>query len=351
VKRRLRWRFIVALLALTIQLQPVDAADSKLLLEMSVNGNLTGKIGEFVQRDGALLARPQELQDLGLRVPATVPVGADGLVSLAALPGITWKLDEGAQKLSVTASDDRLLPNMLNATAAAIGPADLQTGLGAMVNYDISATSVGSQRVGSGSGALVAFSPWGNVSFGMLGFLGSSPAGPGTSSAVRLDATYTYSDPESLRRYRVGDVIVGGLSWTRPVRVGGAQITGDFSMRPDLITFPLPSVSGSVAVPSAVDVLVNGAQLFSREVQPGPFEIPQLPVVTGAGTIAMTMTNALGRQVTSTVPFYASSSMLAPGLQTYSAEIGKVRQNWASSATTTPASSPQRRIAVAYPRY
>jgi len=137
VKRRLRWRFIVALLALTIQLQPVDAADSKLLLEMSVNGNLTGKIGEFVQRDGALLARPQELQDLGLRVPATVPVGADGLVSLAALPGITWKLDEGAQKLSVTASDDRLLPNMLNATAAAIGPADLQTGLGAMVNYDI----------------------------------------------------------------------------------------------------------------------------------------------------------------------------------------------------------------------
>jgi len=36
-----------------------------------------------------------------------------------------------------------------------------------------------------------------------------------------------------------------------------------------------------------VDVLVNGSRLVSRSVQPGAFEIPQLPVVTGAGSIAI----------------------------------------------------------------
>jgi outer membrane usher protein len=75
-------------------------------------------------------------------------------------------------------------------------------------------------------------------------------------------------------------------------------------------------------------VLVNGTRLLSRQVQPGPFQVPQLPVVTGAGTISMTLTDALGRQVATTLPFYASASLLAPGLQTYSAEVGAVRRNW-----------------------
>src|SRR6185437_5134124 len=148
------------------------------------------------------------------------------------------------------------------------------------------------------------------------------------SSAVRLDSTYVYSDTETMRRYRVGDFISGFLPWTRPVRMGGVQVSSDYSMRPDLITFPVPELSGSVAVPSAVDVLINGTQVLSRQIHPGPFQVPQLPVVNGQGTISMSVTNALGQQVTTELPFYASSELLAPGLQTYSAEIGFVRKNW-----------------------
>ena len=42
----------------------------------------------------------------------------------------------------------------------------------------------------------------------------------------------------------------------------------------------------------------------------------------------MTVTNALGQQVTLTQPFYASSTMLAPGLQTFAVQSGLVRRNW-----------------------
>ncbi|WP_217590065.1 fimbria/pilus outer membrane usher protein [Burkholderia sp. GbtcB21] len=98
-------------------------------------------------------------------------------------------------------------------------------------------------------------------------------------------------------------------------------------MRPDLVTFPLPMVSGSAAVPSTVDVLANGTRVFSRQVEAGPFEIPQLPMVTEAGTISMTLTNALGQQLVATLPFYASSAPLAPGLHAFSMQAGAVRRN------------------------
>ena len=85
---------------------------------------------------------------------------------------------------------------------------------------------------------------------------------------------------------------------------------------------------GSTAVPSSVSVLADGNLIVASQVGSGPFEVPQLPVVSGAGTISMTVTNALGQQVTLTQPFYASSSLLDPGLQTFAVQSGLVRRNW-----------------------
>ena len=82
------------------------------------------------------------------------------------------------------------------------------------------------------------------------------------------------------------------------------------------------------AVPSTVQVLTDGNVAATSEVNSGPFQVPQLPVVSGAGTISMTVTNTLGQQVTVTQPFYASSSLLAPGLQTFALQAGPVRRNW-----------------------
>ncbi|KUZ98490.1 usher protein [Burkholderia ubonensis] len=319
----------IIVLALTIIPRLTEAAPQQtLLLEVQVNGQSTGKIGEFTLRDGALLAQRRELHDLGFRVPDSLASGADGLIALSDLPGLTWRFDQPSQTLYVTAANNRLLPTLLNPEGNSSGSGAVESGTGAMLNYDITGTGTDRHSVASGLFDLRAFSRWGVASSGLLAYAGGGPGGPGTKSAIRLDSTYTLSDPDTLRRYRLGDFITGSVSWTRPVRLGGAQVTSDFSLRPDLVTFPLPLVSGSAAVPSTVDVLANGTRLFSRQVEAGPFEIPQLPVVTGAGTISVTLTNALGRQVVATLPFYASSALLAPGLQTFSVQAGAVRRNW-----------------------
>ncbi|HUD21277.1 MAG TPA: fimbria/pilus outer membrane usher protein, partial [Acidobacteriaceae bacterium] len=307
-------------------------SDETLLLDVQINGHFIGKIGEFTLRHGKLLARPDDLRDLGFRVPVSRASETGGLVSLSDLPGLTWILDQKNQVLQVTASDSALLPTLLQPIGGegAGGRRVIESGTGVTLNYDTVGTFSGGQKGGTGSMEMRAFSPRGIVSSEWLVYAGATPSASGKTAAIRLDSAYTFADVNTLRRYSLGDFITGGLAWTRPVRLEGAQIYSDFSMRPDLVTFPMPSITGSTAVPSTVNVLADGNLTVSSQIAAGPFEIPQLPVVEGAGTISMTVTNALGQQVTLTQPFYASSAMLAPGLQTFAVQSGLVRRNWGS---------------------
>ncbi len=295
-----------------------------------MNGHSTGKIGEFTLRHGRLLARAEELRDLGFRVPDALALRSGGLVALSDLQGLKWTLDLKKQELHVTVNDSRLLPAMLQLERGQKpeGPRTIESGTGVTFNYDVVNTIARGQTGATGSMDLRAFSPWGILSSEWLAYGGSTAGASGTNTAIRLDSAYTFADVNTMRRYSLGDFVTSGLAWTRPVHLEGAQIRSDFSMRPDLVTFPMPSFTGSAAVPSTVDVLADGNLVVSSQVGAGPFQTPQLPVMTGAGTISMTVTNTMGQQVTLTQPFYASSALLAPGLQTFAAQAGLVRRNW-----------------------
>jgi len=305
--------------------------DESLQLEVQVNGNSTGKIGEFTMRKGKLMAKADELRDLGFRVSRS-PSG--GLISLSDIPGLTWTLDRKNQVLNVTVGNAHLLPTMLQSSRGQglEGDREIESGMGATFNYDISNTVAGGQDSATGSIDMRAFSPVGVLSSGWLAYAGGASGGTLTNAAIRLDSTYSFADVDSLRRYSVGDFITSGLAWTRPIHMEGLQVRSDFSMRPDLVTFPLPSISGSAAVASTVEVLANGNLMASGTTGAGPFQAAQLPVVSGAGTISMTVTNALGQKVTVNQPFYASSTLLAPGLQTFAGQGGLVRRDWGTAS-------------------
>jgi outer membrane usher protein len=297
------------------------------VLEVVVNGFSTNKVADVVQQGDRLFIKGADLTELGLRVPPGTPESSQDLYAIDSLPNVSARVDAASQILEVTAADSALLTKELRLR----GPEDMGTPVesstGLTLNYDVNGAHTNGLAYGSGLFEGRIFSPLGVASTDFLAFAGSG-FGETNNEPIRLDSTYVYSDFDSQKRFVLGDTITGGLAWTRPVRLGGLQITRDFSMRPDLITFPLPTVTGSAAVPSTVDVLVNGSRALSQEVQPGPFSVPQLPVITGAGQVQLTVTNALGQQVTSTLPFYASSNLLAPELFTSSLEGGFVRREW-----------------------
>jgi outer membrane usher protein len=149
---------------------------------------------------------------------------------------------------------------------------------------------------------------------------------------LRLDSAWTYSNQDRLLTGTIGDIITGGLSWTRPVRLGGVQLRRNFGLRPDLITNPLPTVSGSAAVPSTLDVYINNLKTYSQDVPAGPWTIRNVPTTNGAGKARIIVRDATGRETETTTPFFASEDLLSPGLVDFSTELGVTRKNYASQS-------------------
>jgi len=326
---------LAAAVMLALLLVPTIAAaapERRLALELVLNGRPTGRIGAFLERDGMLYAQPDDLRQLGFVVPPDLEHGTDP-IPLSALPDVRVQLDEAQQKLVVQAPDTALLPSELSNSEWTRTLAPLSApGYGLVLNYDLLGTIVSQHGIGADwqdtGGAtfdLRAFTPYGVLE--NTGLANLTPY-PGEATTVRLNSTFDYVQPDDTRRWRVGDMVTGALSWSRAVRLGGAQVSSDFAVRPDLITYPLPVLSASAAVPSTVDVVVNGIRQFSEAVQPGPFAVRNLPVVTGAGEVAVTVTDALGRQTLVTLPFYASSALLRAGLASYSLEAGVIRHDY-----------------------
>ena len=318
---------------------PVAAKDASTLLDVWVNGRAIGKIGEFDIRGDALAASTAELAELGL-APRVVPV--DGLAELVRDSGFAWKIDARSAAIYFTAADNRLVSRSFSASKSA-GPALLvESGTGATISYDITALDTPFGRGASGLVEARLFSRLGLLSTDAL--VTSGQVGPGVAKGVvRLNSTYGLAFPNAMLRLRLGDFITSGVTSARAVRLGGIQFGSDFGLRPDLITMPLPTLRASAAVPTTADILVNGAYSSSVDVGSGPFDVQNVPVVTGAGTVSLNLRDAGGNAVSRTFAFYASNALLAPGLRTFVVQVGALRRNfgvrsndygpWAASAS------------------
>lgn len=120
-----------------------------------------------------------------------------------------------------------------------------------------------------------------------------------------------------------GDIVTHALAWSSTIRLGGVQISRDFSVRPDIVTYPLPQFSGQASVPTSVDLLINGVQSMHSAVQPGPYSLTDLPYINGAGEATVVTTDALGRRVETSVPFYVASTLLRPGYTDYTVAVAR----------------------------
>lgn len=95
------------------------------------------------------------------------------------------------------------------------------------------------------------------------------------------------------------------------------------------MTYPLPAFAGEAAVPTSLDLFINGYKSSTTELQPGPYTLTNVPFINGAGEAVVVTTDALGRQVSTTLPFYVTSSLLQKGLSDFSVAAGSLRRDYA----------------------
>jgi outer membrane usher protein len=325
---RRRWRvlltaWLLGLVAATAWGQAAGPAwGETLLLALKVNGVAQeGMLRAVRTADG--LAIPQTMwRELHLRLPTAGARVIDGEqhVLLASGGPLRWWIDDASQTLEVEAPASAFLGQQLTLTPGL--PRVTQPSVWApFVNYDAQW-----QRQRDGRSAadalweLGAFSPHGDFS--------STGLARGRGERVRLETRWQRDDPERLAKLRVGDSVTQAGAWGRPVRYGGLQWGTDFSLQPGFLSFPLPTLRGEAALPSTLDVYVNNSQRLQSRLQPGAFDLTELPVVTGQGEVRTIVRDLLGREQVVVTPYYVSPALLKPGLSTFNVDVGAERERY-----------------------
>lgn len=327
--------FLIALCLALVSPEPAraDSEPAPLQLEISMNGFPLNVIGAFaLMPDGKVASPRSELQELGVAVNGDGP--PEELIVLDTIAGLSYVYDDELQTIALEIANASRLARGIDASGKGDLP-DPVSSNGLVLNYSAYAAASydiadALMDVNGGSLSLDArgFSNWGTLQ--QTGVVGTTTFADMT--VLRLDTVWSYSDEKRMLSYMLGDVVSGGLDWTRPMRLGGGQIRRNFSLRPDLVTMPLPSVEGTAGVPSTVDVYIDGIKAYSSRLQEGPFRIDGIPVYTSSGTARVILTDPTGREIESELDFFTSPDLLRTGLLDFSMEAGLARRSYGTES-------------------
>jgi len=340
---------LIALLSLLFAAAVATAQTSRpqwgetLLLALKINNVPQDAMLRAVRLADGLAIPQSNWDELNLRLPTGGPprvIDGEQHVLLASAGPLRWRIEEATQTLEIEAPASAFVGQRLDLGSGQ--PRVTQPSVWApFINYD--AQWDRRTRASSSFDTLWEagfFSPVGDFSTTSLARTGGGN--------VRLETRWQRDDPERLARLRVGDTISQAGAWGRALRFGGVQWGTDFSLQPGFLSFPLPALRGEAALPSTLDVYVNNSQRLQSRLQPGPFDLSELPVVTGQGEIRTVVRDLLGREQVVVTPYYVSPALLKPGLSAISAEIGALREDYglASSRYRQPMASVTERLGV-----
>lgn len=291
------------------------AAPQQLELELVVNGLATGRIARVEVAGGRYRLHPADLRGAGVRIAAD-----QDMIDLASLDGVHADYDIPRQRLYLTVTPDYLPQRRVAGPKRKTMPANYD--VGALLNYDVYVSGGDAKPRASLFHEARMFSRAGVISTS-----GTLRSGSG-SAYVRYDTLFRRSDEATATTIEVGDFVTRTLPWASAVRLGGLQISRDFSVRPDIVTYPLPEFRGSAALPSTFELVVGGQRIAGGPVDPGPFALETLPPINGYGEANLIVTDMHGRSVQQSLPFYVSSALLQPGLTDFALAFGSFRQNY-----------------------
>ncbi|CCG87960.1 fimbria/pilus outer membrane usher protein [Erwinia piriflorinigrans] len=300
-----------------------------LYLTLVVNGRSDDRLTQVEVHGSQYLVPADALQRMYVRANS-----ASGKVDVITLPQVTTHYDSGQQRLVMTVPEN-WLPIQMVGKQSLIGYQQAESGNGLLLGYDSyslhtrggqSTTNTWlEQRLFSSAGSLSNTGTWRN------NWSKNSETNI-REGYLRYDTNWKYNDEKNMIAWQVGDVINNSLTWSNSTRIGGLRIARNFSVRPDLITYPLMNLSGTAAVPGSVDLFINGSKASSNELNAGPFTLTSVPYINGAGEATVVTTDALGRRVSTSIPFYVSNQLLQKGLSDFDFTTGAIRRNYGSSS-------------------
>lgn len=305
---------------------PMAVSAESLYLDVYLNGVLVNQLIEFNYIQNHFWSTENVLGNSPL---AEYVSGLNGRIDYCNLQAISCNYSYELQRLYLTADIDLFPAQEINIQKRTIPP--ITQSRGALVNYDIYY-----RDYQSGTSTADILQQW--RVFGDYGTLETTAnyrkelGGSNTRSVdegmIRYDSFWQYNDEESMRYWRVGDMISGSNAWARQVRMGGIKLSRRFELNPQFVSYPYPEFIGSAVLPSDVEVFVNNYKMFSGNVEAGRFIIDSEPTVNGFASARIVTTDINGQAVTRDLQFYVAPELLRQGVYDYDLNLGVLRQGF-----------------------
>ncbi len=151
-------------------------------------------------------------------------------------------------------------------------------------------------------------------------------ANPGDGSGydfIRRGSRFVYDSPADVIRFKGGDLTPGFSGFqTSPDLLGLSAERSYSQLRPGQNIKPTGQHSFRIDRPSNVDILIDGAVLRRLRLQPGNYNINDLPLKPGATKITLVIEDDTGARRTLEFTNFGGQDLLAPGVDEWQIAAG-----------------------------
>ncbi len=302
-----------------------DAPPVQAVLELFVNTMDEGTVLVAFSGENVLVAvAALEKARIQVEGGARQTIGGNSFVDLGSLaPGIAFHYDENTLALQLTVDPHLFATNTVNLQRA-LAPHEMTFVElpSAFVNYAFNGVTTG----GTNSASL--FTEQG-ANLGGL-FFDNTFTFDTTGLTQRGNTSIIEDDRDKLTRLTFGDISTTSSTLGGPVTLGGIGYSRNFDINPYFLPYPTQRFAGIVNTPSTADIYVNGQYVRTIDLPPGTFNLLNIPGVTGAGVTRVVIRDAFGQRQDLASPYYQSAQLLAPGLSSFSYNLGMTRDTGVS---------------------
>lgn len=130
--------------------------------------------------------------------------------------------------------------------------------------------------------------------------------------------------PDDMIRTALGDLSypVEGFQSFQPML--GLTVARNFDLQPYRVSEPTGHTSFFLNSPSRVDIYVNDRKVQTLQLNSGPFDISDFPVVNGSNNVKLIITDAAGRVEVRNVDIVSDTNLLAAGLHKFAYNAGVI---------------------------
>jgi outer membrane usher protein len=309
--------------------------DKPAFLRTSINQIVVGDI-LVVLRGRDMLVRVPDLEKSGMRVEPgkREKRDEDVFISLASLaPKISFILDE--ENLSLTITADASLFGAATFDLRAQRPEGIiyASDPSLFVNYQLSGSDLQNrERTTLGAFTEAGLGAKGALLYGSAQYRSNPDTSYGhlltNNTWIRLMTNLTYDWRDKLTRIAAGDITTSSDMLGGGPLMGGLGISRAFALDPYFVFLPTMQLSGTAMTPSTVEVYVNGQLVRRESLQPGQFNLKNLPLTNGTGETRVVVRDAFGGQQTMINPYYLALGTLAKGLSDFSYNAGFIRHGF-----------------------